>query len=508
MKRSLKILLAAVAVYAALLLILVKVESPAPDATIRSVGDAIWYSLITMTTVGYGDLSPVTAAGRTVGMIFALCSIGILTLLIGMGLRLIGGHTIPQLRLRLGRRKTWYVFDSEDEDTVALAERLRKETKKCLLVFPPSSDRLIEGTDVLRTDSTADGLLRLKGGREGLFLFFVAGEPWKNYSDAGAAAEKGIVSYCMADVAADRIPEDLHLFSRREALSRCYWKEHPLKKAETCVVLIGCGQTGAAVLERALLTNVFERGRRTEYHVFEDSVGFADIHPALAASLSADGPEEDSLVFHKEKWTADPELIRRADRIILCHEDDAKNLDTYETLKIWLPVRADIHVRLSCAVPGIEGFGERKDIITPEFIMKDAVNRQARLLHEIYSENSDSPVAWKDLSHFLRQSNIAAADHMIVKARYLLDDENMTELTEEVCRRAYERFREIFPERADILQEMEHRRWLRFHLLFNWSYDPLRDNVLRHHPLLLPYDQLPPSEQRKDAYAWEIFGRL
>ena len=140
--------------------------------------------------------------------------------------------------------------------------------------------------------------------------------------------------------------------------------------------------------------------------------------------------------------------------------------------------------------------------------MKDAVNRQARILHEIYSENSDSPVAWKDLSHFLRQSNIAAADHMIVKARYLLDDEDMTELTEEACRRAYERFRAIYPEQADILQEMEHRRWLRFHLLFNWSYDPLRDNALRHHPLLLPYDQLPPSEQRKDAYVWEIFGRL
>ncbi len=508
MKRSLKILLVAVAVYAALLLILIKVESVAPDATIRTIGDAIWYSLITMTTVGYGDLSPVTAAGRAIGMIYALCSIGILTLLIGMGLRLIGGHTIPQLRLRLGKGKTWYVFDSEDEDTVALAEQLRKETKKCLLVFPASDDHLITGADVLRTDSTADDLLRLKGGREGLNMFFVAGDPWKNYSDAGATAEKGIVSYCMADVGADRTPEDLYLFSRREALSRCYWKEHPLKRNETNVVLIGCGQTGAAILERALLTNVFEKGRRTEYHVFEDSVGFTEIHPALTASLATGDTEDDSLIFHAESWTADPEIIRTADRIIICHEEDTKNLETYETLRIWFPVRANIHVRLTEAIPGVHGFGERKDIITPEFIMKDAVNRQARILHEIYSENSPSPVAWKNLSHFLRQSNIAAADHMIVKARYLLDEEDMTELTEADFKRAYERFREIYPERADVLQEMEHRRWLRFHLMFNWSYDPVRDNALRHHPLLLPYDQIPPSEQKKDAFAWEVFGRL
>ena len=115
---------------------------------------------------------------------------------------------------------------------------------------------------------------------------------------------------------------------------------------------------------------------------------------------------------------------------------------------------------------------------------------------------------WKDLSHFLRQSNIAAADHLIVKARYLFDDENMTELTEEDCRKAYERFKEVYAEKADILQEMEHRRWLRFHLLYNWAYDPVRDNKLRRHPLMLPYDQLSPEEQKKDSYAWEIFGRI
>ena len=86
MKRRLKILLAALAVYIVLLVILVAVESYSPDATIRSFWDALWFSLITMTTVGYGDLSPVTGAGRVIGVIFALCSIGILTLLIGIGL--------------------------------------------------------------------------------------------------------------------------------------------------------------------------------------------------------------------------------------------------------------------------------------------------------------------------------------------------------------------------------------------------------------------------------------
>jgi len=312
----------------------------------------------------------------------------------------------------------------------------------------------------------------------------------------------------MADVVADSIPEELHLFSRREALSRCYWKEHPMKKSETRVLLIGCGQTGAAILERALLTNVFESGRVTEYHVFDDSIGFEMLHPALVSSLSAGTPGEDVLVFHRDSWASDPELIRNADRVIICYDDDDRDLEAYETMKNWIPTGAEVHVRLTSPVPGVPGFGERKDFITREFVMKDSVNRRARMMHAIYSENSPSPVEWKDLSHFLRQSNIAAADHLIVKARYLLENEDMTELTEADCRRSYERFKEIYAEKADILQEMEHRRWLRFHLMYNWAYDPVRNNRLRRHPLMLPYDELSPAEQRKDAYAWEMFGRL
>lgn len=509
MKRRLKILLIALAVYAALLVILVAVESASPDATIHNLWDALWFSLITMTTVGYGDLSPVTAGGRAVGIIFALCSIGILTLLIGIGLSIISGHTIPSLRLRFGRRKTWYVFDSENEDTAVLAEELRKSTERCLLVFPASSTRLVTGTEVVRLDANTDSLLRLRGGnKDGMFMFFMVGDPWKDYSEATEAAEKGIHSYCMADVVADDIPEELELFSRREALSRCYWKEHPLKNEDGCVILIGCGQTGSALLERALLTNVFEKGRTTEYHVFDDSADFETLHPELMEYFASKPSGEDSLVFHEGSWTSDPELIRTADRIIICCDEDADALETYETLKTWFPTGATVHVRLTAPVPGVPGFGERKDVITREFVMRDAVNRQARMMHAIYSENSPSPVEWKDLSYFLRQSNIAAADHLIVKARYLLGDENMTELREEDCRRAYERFREVYADQADILQEMEHRRWMRFHLMFNWKYDPVRNNSHRRHPLLLPYDELSQAEQRKDAYAWEMLGRI
>ena len=50
-------------------------EGQNADANIHSASDAIWWSYVTITTVGYGDRFPVTNLGRLVG--FALLSTGV-----------------------------------------------------------------------------------------------------------------------------------------------------------------------------------------------------------------------------------------------------------------------------------------------------------------------------------------------------------------------------------------------------------------------------------------------
>lgn len=44
------------------------VEHTAPGATILSMGDALWWGFTTITTVGYGDFTPVTIAGRALAV--------------------------------------------------------------------------------------------------------------------------------------------------------------------------------------------------------------------------------------------------------------------------------------------------------------------------------------------------------------------------------------------------------------------------------------------------------
>jgi voltage-gated potassium channel len=53
-------------------------ESRAADANIRTGGDALWWALVTITTVGYGDFFPVTGAGRVTGAFVMFAGVGVI----------------------------------------------------------------------------------------------------------------------------------------------------------------------------------------------------------------------------------------------------------------------------------------------------------------------------------------------------------------------------------------------------------------------------------------------
>jgi voltage-gated potassium channel len=53
-----------------------------PGANITTLGDALWWSVITITTVGYGDYTPITVIGRIIGTIVMFAGIGIAVTLV------------------------------------------------------------------------------------------------------------------------------------------------------------------------------------------------------------------------------------------------------------------------------------------------------------------------------------------------------------------------------------------------------------------------------------------
>lgn len=53
-------------------------ERGAPGATIRTFGDAAWWACSAITTVGYGDVTPVTPLGRVFAVVLMACGLALL----------------------------------------------------------------------------------------------------------------------------------------------------------------------------------------------------------------------------------------------------------------------------------------------------------------------------------------------------------------------------------------------------------------------------------------------
>jgi len=55
-----------------------RVEYNAPGANITTMGTALWWAVVTTTTVGYGDTYPVTTMGRLIGSVIMMVGIGLI----------------------------------------------------------------------------------------------------------------------------------------------------------------------------------------------------------------------------------------------------------------------------------------------------------------------------------------------------------------------------------------------------------------------------------------------
>jgi voltage-gated potassium channel len=53
------------------------VAERAPDSSIQTAEDALWWGITTITTVGYGDLYPVTTTGRIIAVGLMLTGVGL-----------------------------------------------------------------------------------------------------------------------------------------------------------------------------------------------------------------------------------------------------------------------------------------------------------------------------------------------------------------------------------------------------------------------------------------------
>lgn len=78
----------AVGVIAAALIV---IQAEPPESGFDTFGDAMWWGIVTLLTVGYGDYYPVTSAGRFAGFMVMLLGIAVLGTLAGVLASMFGG---------------------------------------------------------------------------------------------------------------------------------------------------------------------------------------------------------------------------------------------------------------------------------------------------------------------------------------------------------------------------------------------------------------------------------
>lgn len=79
----LSVLLVAILVLEFGSLAILAIEDSHPKSNIDSASDAVWYLLVTMSTVGYGDHYPVTDGGRIIGAFIIVVGVGVFGTLTG-----------------------------------------------------------------------------------------------------------------------------------------------------------------------------------------------------------------------------------------------------------------------------------------------------------------------------------------------------------------------------------------------------------------------------------------
>jgi voltage-gated potassium channel len=104
------------------------VEGEAQPRVFSSIPAAMWWAIVTLTTVGYGDMVPVTPPGRVLGGFVSVIGIGTLALFSGI----LTASFMDQLRIR--REKLRQIVEADaavhqpmDDSEVEKLERIGEQ---------------------------------------------------------------------------------------------------------------------------------------------------------------------------------------------------------------------------------------------------------------------------------------------------------------------------------------------------------------------------------------------
>lgn len=268
------------------------------------------------------------------------------------------------------------------------------------------------------------------------------------------------------------------VFSIAENCARQFWKDYPAVKEEK-IAIIGFENLGKNLLLYGLQINLIHPEQHFVYHIYGDGAEFRREHTGL------DQMAPDEIIFH-DSGVYTPEELLDFDRIVICGgKDPNRNIATASKILVSAPVACPVYIytpngdivtklfggsRLIC-------FGDAEKLASSDLIFNQRTMEAARRQHEFYRQQYGG-TPWEKLDAFKRYSNVSSSDYHCTIQRLIAQGTPL-----------------------EILAELEHIRWCRYHYIHNWTYAPETDSARRVHNCLIPFRQLSQAEQAKDVEA-------
>ena len=512
-RRYIGVLLAILLSYILLLVLLVAIEGRSPQATIHNFGEAFWYSIVTLTTIGYGDFYPVTPAGRVIASVFVILGIGLLGFFVGFMMEFVS-HIKPIIQLSLNTAKPWYIFTDQSQYAMIFAENIKAVRPDAVIIYSGTKDdgKLSKAIAVQWSPSE---LLERRGSLYDAHLMCLKENEMENFLDATKLSDTGAPIVCLANFTPAYHPMNISFFSLTDCTARLFWQQYPITKSCETIILIGFGVAGNVLLDRALQFNVLYEEQSIRYHIFGDADEYCRNRKRLAdiVSINEISDSRDCIIFHDSAWNTDEKLIAEADRIILCDDSEQRNINILQTLQKFFSFTGELYIYNSNVRSVATPFGQTRDVLTPAFVLHNSLTDMALCYHEMmrFLSNGAIPM-WENLNSQIKDMDYITTDHISLKVRMLLGEEApklpFDDIPSAILRKASKARSALTDEQRELLNKLEHNRVTRFYYLHNFRYSDVTNDDQRTNNLLKPYEELNDIEKQMVEVSWSLIDEL